>query len=771
MSRPCSIAAVLIGFCLALTAPATAAAATTDPLRTLGGDSPLCARSDIGAPARADCRATGAIEHPYPIDRYRFDWHIDTGITKDPVNNLLAAIQWLLSIVWLALLYLLKGVLLAFQWSFSLDLLGDAMAPARRSLDQLHQQTLGQPWFLAAITMLGLGAIWRGFVQRRTIETVAGLAAASLMMAGALFVIAQPAQTLGALSKGANDVSLGFLAGASEGTLRTPSRTIASSSRRIFDSVVLRPWCAMNFADVTWCLKRTPGDHLTHAERWLRFEPDSTERNAEFQIVDDPTSEPWKRSADVLGVGLPAGDLLEADSDAIKHQLDGYHPTKDDGARVAIQKKDQTVVRVALFLLIAAGTLGCILLLGWLAIRVLFQGLLTLVLLLGAPVMLLAPAFGQQGRTLFAAWAKRLLAAAVAKAIYALLLAIVLAVSAIIGQLDGTFPWLAVWLISAVFWWGVLLKRSELLGWLSLGAHDSRDNSIARAYYATRMAMPVASAITGGAAGATLAAPTTAIAAGRAGHQKAGERREQTEQAIQTAAREQLIDRARTRLDDRYERMHERLAAHDDAREKITGLDKRLTTNARTLDQAKTAEQRARDPQERERHTKRSAQLDAQRGKLIRQRKALEPRLMPRLEEGVARKFIETADRNQVEQGTRFSDRQVDLQLDELRGDVAAGAPPDDRRHLWRAQGWRPGIPESDLERLEPPEREDLHRHIADDLERDRALFRALPADPDLVPTSSDRRAVRAALDPKVVRKYRREAARRQAPPSSHSRP
>ena len=26
---------------------------------------------------------------------------------------------------------------------------------------------------------------------------------------------------------------------------------------------MLRPWCAINFADVTWCLARAPGDRLT----------------------------------------------------------------------------------------------------------------------------------------------------------------------------------------------------------------------------------------------------------------------------------------------------------------------------------------------------------------------------------------------------------------------------------------------------------------------------------------------------------------------------
>ncbi len=78
--RPPAVAILAIAACLIVAAPARAA--PSDPLRSLGGDSPLCARADVGAAARASCRQSGAIEHPYPLGRYRFDWHIDTGITK-----------------------------------------------------------------------------------------------------------------------------------------------------------------------------------------------------------------------------------------------------------------------------------------------------------------------------------------------------------------------------------------------------------------------------------------------------------------------------------------------------------------------------------------------------------------------------------------------------------------------------------------------------------------------------------------------------------------
>jgi hypothetical protein len=761
------VAVVLGGF-----SPESASAA--DPLRSLGGDSPLCAQAGLDNLARGACEQTGAIEHPYPLDRYRFDWHIDTGLTKDPTSNLLAAVQWLLSMAWLALLYALKGVLLGFQWAFSLDLLHEAMSPTRRALQRLHTQTLGRPWFLAAITVLGLWGLWRGIVQQRVGQTTAGLLAASVMMAGGLFVIARPAETIGALSHGANQVSLGFLAGATDGTLTRPARTITTSSRQVFDAVVLRPWCALNFADVTWCLSKAPGDRLTHAQRWLRYDPDTRPRNAEWQILQDPDSTPWTNRPAILGIDIPGADPLQADDDDIREQLEGYRPTKADRDRVAIQGKDRTVTRVGLFCLIALGMTGCILLLGWLTLRVLLQGLLTLVLLLAAPVVLLAPAFGEHGRRLFTGWARRLLAAAVAKAIYALLLAIVLAINAIVTNLDGEIPWLAAWLTSAVFWWGVLLKRTELLGWLSLNTQHDNSNSLGRAYYAARMSTPVATALTRTATGAATGPAGAAITAATATRQLTSQRRGDQESGVRAAATQELRDRARQRLDHRYTELHDQLTRHDDAREKTQGLTRRITTLDRTIDQAEGAERRARTPEERHEHQARRRDARLERSKLIAQRKNLEPRLLPRAQEGVARRFIETADRQHVETGERYTTRQLDLQIEEIRTDTTQ--PPDHDAHDWRRTTWAPGLPNRDLAALTDRDHQQLQEHVTAQIDRDKALLATIPPpdQPSVRPGRREHRQARRHLDPHARREHTvraREARTRPAdPPPNHHR-
>ncbi len=477
----------------------------------------------------------------------------------------MSAIQWFGQLVWTNLLYLLQGVLLVFQWAFSLDLLGSAMSGLRGALTRLSTNTLGRPWFDAAIAVLGLWGIWRGLVQRKTIETVAGLAIAVVMMAGALFVIHDPVGTVGQLSRGANETSLAFLSGVADGTVNHPDRTVASSSDEIFQTIVLRPWCALNFADVDWCMSKAPGDSLTHADRFLRYDVGTKQRGAEYSILNDPSSEPWKHSA--LGC-----DACAKDDQALKDQLAGYRVTAADAARVKIQQQGSTTMRVGLLLLIVIAQLGYIALLGWLSFKVLVQGIMTLVLLLGTPAMLFAPAFGDGGRSLFKKWALRLFAALVSKAIYALLLAIVLAIGAVLAQLNGSLPWFVTWIVQIVFAWGIILKRGELLGWLSFGLNEDKQKSVGGLYYKMQGLRTVAGLAGAGAGGFALARGM-----GRRGQDGIAERRDAHTAAVQQSASEQLEGRARERLQHRYDDYHERLSSHDDAKQKISSLDKTLS--------------------------------------------------------------------------------------------------------------------------------------------------------------------------------------------------
>jgi hypothetical protein len=103
-----------------------------------------------------------------------------------------------------------------------------------------------------------------------------------------------------------------------------------------------------------------------------------------------------------------------------------------------------------------------LLLLGFIALRLLGAAIFSLLLLLLAPAVALAPALGEGGRMLFRRWAVQLLGAVVSKLLFSFLLGAVLAVLAILAALE-TLGWWTQWLLMSAFWWGVYVRRHQLL--------------------------------------------------------------------------------------------------------------------------------------------------------------------------------------------------------------------------------------------------------------------------------------------------------------------
>ena len=122
--------------------------------------------------------------------------------------------------------------------------------------------------------------------------------------------------------------------------------------------------------------------------------------------------------------------------------------------------------------MITAGALGMILLLSFIALRLLGAAVFSLLFLLMAPGMVLAPALGERGRAVFRRWLMQLLGAVVAKLLFSFLLGIVLAVLAILAALQA-LGWWTQWLLMSAFWWGAFLRRHHALG-LAEGAFPGR---------------------------------------------------------------------------------------------------------------------------------------------------------------------------------------------------------------------------------------------------------------------------------------------------------
>ena len=682
-----------------------------DPFRSLGAGSPFCRRPSIAA--RASCRIAGSIANTYPISNYGLDIQVDTGVTKVE-NNLLAALQSVAAFCWLCLIYLLKGVLLLLEWAFSLDLLNAAMRGVRSALEHLHQRVLGRPWFLAALAVAGLWGIWRGLVQRRTLQTLAGLAAALGLMLAALVLIAEPEATVGRASRLADQGSLGFMSAASTGAAARPAESFVAVNQRLFRALVLGPWCALEFGDVRWCERRRPGG-FSNAELWLAFPADGKEREGLYRLTkgDDAggggffsdlkrtvgrvLATPGGLGPALLGLGLLEGPRGDG---GLPPQVKGL--VQRAPGRVRMQEKSATFTRLALLALVALGLLGASAVLLYLAIKLVLAGLLSLVLLLLAPAMLFAPALGDSGRATFVGWLKRLVGALAAKLIYALLLAVVVVAA---GALAGLpIGWFGTWLLQIAFWWGILLKRKELLAFVSAGhLEPSRDGAglgIGRLYYEARAAR----ALAGGAGAAAAALPRRV---GRQASAARFAREESTRRATQKAARAELDRRADEVRARELHSAREKVALRPELEHTRRALASELAPYDAEVVRAVAEGRAPRPPSERER-------------RLLAQRAAVERRLGPEMQRA------ETLVRGARPAG----EFERAAWREQRRADIERGISPEHERSLRAA-----GIDPVAYRGAEGERRAALLERSKQAIERDRELLAAVPADPREAPT------------------------------------
>ncbi len=712
--------------------PAPAAA---DPLSSLGAGSPSC-RGAVSPKARRNCAISGSVAHGAPISSYGFDVQIGFSLT-DMDDSFLGALQSVAGLIWMALVFLVKGVLLLVEWGFSIDLLGEAMPDARRTLATLHDRVIGEPWFLAALAAAGLWGIWRGLVQRRTGEAIGGLGATVLLMVAGLVVLGKPESTVGYASKLANDASLGVLSAATAGNVDRPQASLSEAMIGAFDSTVRDPWCALQFGSVDWCHARAAGGRrLTNGDVWLAYPAGSGQRKALYKLLKgeepdgggllDFATEP------LLGlVGVGGGPQPKV-PDEVRRLV------REEPERASMQEAGSTFSRLALLALIAVGMTGAVALLAYLGIRLLLAAVLALILLLVTPAMLLAPAFGESGRATFLAWAKRLAGALIAKLIYALFLAVVLAASATLTRLD--IGWFGVWLLEIAFWWGILIKRKELVGFVSAGApisqgSDGGPSLLGRAYYAMQVGQ--------GALRATRpvrGAPTAAIGSLRA---RRTDRAEARGAALAGLARERVDAAARADLGHQHAAATALAASRPALERELRAVDRKLAGFDEARAAATAQSKEPPNPTEEQ-----SALLDHR-------RRLQEQLASPELR--AADQSVITAAREQARTGEPVSTRDVEGWR-ERRAREVAQLPADHERNLRAA-----GIDPREYADSTGARRAALRRRLERSLATEREMLHAASGEgrPDTARIHFDAREVRARSAQERARIRRERAAKR----------
>ncbi len=324
------------------------------------------------------------------------------------------------------------------------------------------------------IAALGLWGIWSGLVRRRTPETLGGLAAAVTMLATAIAVVHAPDRTAGLVARLANQSAMGLMSAASRGVGAPPVASYGEAVDGLFDELVRAPWCALQFPTQAFCDGTAERDAVAAALKAARDEPagggaDTVPRgrvsSGELWLAFAPGTDPRGALHDYYG-GHDGGKVGALGVTIVNTGIgdsDGHNPDE-----VAIQGKAGTLTRLPLLALLALGVLGALLLVGWIALRLLDQAVTGFVLLLLAPVALLLVAFGEAGRSAFLRWALALLGALVSKVVYAVLLGVVVLAARLLASGADTRDWLLAWLLQTAFWWSVFLKRGQLISYLSV---------------------------------------------------------------------------------------------------------------------------------------------------------------------------------------------------------------------------------------------------------------------------------------------------------------
>ncbi|MBA3810010.1 MAG: hypothetical protein H0X28_16680, partial [Solirubrobacterales bacterium] len=484
-------------------APA-AAAGEADPLVSNGLGSPACERAgqgELSARSRSHCETSGFVASAAPTSNYGIDVHIDKGVLGLSDGGLMSAVQDLfVTPLWMALVWAVHALVVMLEWCFTVDLLAGATAGRLGSALRRMESAFTAPWLALALAVASVLALYHGLIRRRVAETIGQVAVMTAMMAGGLWLILDPAGTVGALGQWADQAAIGTLATAAQGSPERPQRALGAGLEALFTTAVQAPWCYLEFGDVAWCrdpARLDPGLHraaLSIAALEQSLIGCKISPLVACATAGGSSAKVLQRSAELLRkaqsngaifLALPANgparNSINDEGSLLRAICQASRATSCSGSSAApaqFRTNNSTWSRVGGLLLIVAGLLGLLLLLGFLAQRLLTAAIFSLLYLLLTPAVMLAPAFGESGRMLFRRWGAQLLGTVVAKLIYSFLLGVVLAVLSVIASLSA-LGWWTQWLLMSALWWGAFTRRHQTLGLLGGGSDSASRRSLA----------------------------------------------------------------------------------------------------------------------------------------------------------------------------------------------------------------------------------------------------------------------------------------------------
>jgi hypothetical protein len=496
---------------------------------------------------QTNCAVSGVAMAPVPLSNYAVDIAIPAGLDASSGDDIDSVVQDLfVTPVWTALVWLIHVVLIALEWCYSLDLLAPATLSRAASALGGARRVFTDPWLGLALAVAAVGFAWQGLVRRRVLDTLGHAALLAVMVIAGLWIIADPSGTVGALGGLADRAALATVAASATGDPSTPVATVDGAFATVFESAISGPWCYLEFGDVDWCRDPSaldPNLRATAVQLETLYRAEASCHGPTIGLVQcapggSALQGQLGGAATALGEARSNGDLfLALPSQALSRTAltaqsatptlygtlcgsnDPTACTASTAPQAEFRSASGTWPRVGGLMLIVAGTLGMLLLLGFLALRLLGAALATLLYLLLAPLAVLAPALGEGGRDAFRLWITRLAGATLAKLVYSVALGVVLLIVTLLSSLDS-LGWWTQWLLTSVFWWTAFEQRHRLL---SLVLHE-RSEPMRRAPLATRAWL--AGRTAGAGVGVARATGRVAVSAGHRAYEVAKRTRE-----------------------------------------------------------------------------------------------------------------------------------------------------------------------------------------------------------------------------------------------------
>jgi TrbL/VirB6 plasmid conjugal transfer protein len=469
------------------------------------------ARGDVyGNIAPASQLPSSGIVGRYPLANYQLDQYFPgisvglfSGVSVSGVPPLIA--YFIANVIWLLTAFLANALITVFAFAFSLNLIGNgtpgsgALAPISEAIHTLYTSTLGQPWMIAAVVAAGCWAMWKALVQRRYTETAGALAVSLLYCVLAIGIVTQPSQTIAPASQLSNELSTSLLSLTAHGDLGGEQEAKSAAANQLFGLLVLNPWTVLEFGGIEHCT-------TNNGKTSVQVRPLSSDAVQESSLASQLETEDEVQAADgkrcINNRNKYAPQFLayatgssgrNAEHNALEHgsdsDLSSSDPAKTNGSyplgpadepAAESMGKGGQYERLLLAVVILAGESGGFLSLGALSLGIILASLELLLMLGFAPAALLIGIFPGRGHAFFRAWLAKLAGYLARKVIYALILAVILAICQALDDATSNLGWLLTFALQAAFLWSVFLQRKKLTNDLlhaTAGPEAARDGA------------------------------------------------------------------------------------------------------------------------------------------------------------------------------------------------------------------------------------------------------------------------------------------------------